>query len=57
VKRPLAERAFQKGGADDVITIQVSVTKITITIAVGDEIVVIEIPLPPASYYPPGVRR
>ena len=39
------------------ITVRVSVTKITITIAVGDEIVVIEIPLPPASYYPPGVRR
>lgn len=39
------------------IRIQVSVTKITITIRVGDEIVVIEIPLTTASYYPPGVRR
>jgi hypothetical protein len=34
------------------ITIQVSITKITITIAVGDEIVVIEIPLTLAATLP-----
>jgi len=45
-KRPLTERAFQKGG-DYVrsVTIRVSVTKVSITIQVGDETIVIEVPI------------
>lgn len=39
------------------VSIRFSTTKITITIGVGDVIVVVEIPLHQASCYPPGVRR
>jgi hypothetical protein len=39
------------------LTICYSVTRITITIAVGDAIIVIEIPLALASCYLHGVRR
>jgi hypothetical protein len=49
MKRPLAERAFRKEvpdvGYGTVISIRFSATKITISIAMGDVIVVVEIPL------------
>lgn len=44
-------------GNGTVISVRFSATKITVTIGVGDVIVVVEIPLPAASCYLHGVRR
>ena len=61
MKRPLAERAFRKEvpdvGCRTVISIRFSATKVTVTIGVGDVIVVVEIPLPVANCYLHGVKR